>query len=487
MSNWIFALVTMLAYLGIAFLIGILAGRRHSFWSVSEFAVADRGLGLIVVWFMMGGTIFSAFSFLGGPGMAFSQGAAAFFVPAYVTLGMLPWYLLGPKVGRIGARKNFFTMGDFLGDRYQSRALTVIVGVIAVLAFIQYLTLQIKGMAFIFNILTEGFIPYWLGALLAYGIVIAYVATSGVRGAAWSDVLQGAMMLIVAWAIGFYLVYTLHGGPGEMFTEINRENPDFLTIGHEGSSMSAMAYSTVILISALGFLMWPHLFTKSYSTTEKRIKLTTLAFPIFGLFMVPVLFIGFSGIGVVAPEALDSSDELLPYMITNELGASGLLYGLIGAGALAAAMSSSDAITHGGAVSLGRDVIYPLKSDMPDRAQIWIMRIGVVAIGLAAYLLSIFGSEGIIELLVGAYGSISQFVPAVYGALIWRRATKAGAISGLLVGIAVNYYYQMIADSTPLDMNEGFIGLICNIVVFVAVSLLTRPVPAELAEEYRKA
>ncbi|MFD1381630.1 sodium:solute symporter family transporter [Fodinicurvata halophila] len=251
--------------------------------------------------------------------------------------------------------------------------------------------------------------------------------------------------------------------------------------------MSAMAYSTVILISALGFLMWPHLFTKSYSTTEKRIKLTTLAFPIFGIFMVPVLFIGFSGIGVVDPEALDSSDELLPYMITNELGASGLLYGLIGAGALAAAMSSSDAITHGGAVSLGRDVIYPLKTDLSDRAQIWIMRIGVVVIGLAAYLLSIFGSEGIIALLVGAYGSISQFVPAVYGALIWRRATKAGAIAGLIVGIAVNYYYQMIADSTPLDMNEGFIGLICNIVVFVAVSLLTRPVPAELAEEYRKA
>lgn len=487
MSNWIFALVIMLLYLGAAFLVGILAGRRHSFWSVSEFAVADRGLGLIVVWFMMGGTIFSAFAFLGGPGMAFSQGAAAFFVPAYTTLGMLPWYLLGPKVGRIGARKNFFTMGDFLGDRYQSKVITVIVGIIAVLAFIQYLTLQIKGMAFIFNILTEGFIPYWLGALLAYGIVIGYVATSGVRGAAWSDVLQGAMMLIVAWAIGFYLVYTLHGSPSEMFTALNNERPDFLTIGHEGSSMSAMAYSTVILISALGFLMWPHLFTKSYSTTEKRMKLTTLAFPIFGLFLVPVLFIGFSGIGVVSPDALDSTDQLLPYMITNELGASGLLYGLIGAGALAAAMSSSDAITHGGAVSLGRDVIYPLKPDLSDRAQIWIMRVGVLVIGLAAYLLSIFGTEGIIALLVGAYGSIAQFVPAVYGALIWRRATKAGAIAGLLAGISVNYYYQMIADSTPLEMNAGFVGLICNIVVFVVVSLLTRPVPAELAEEYRKA
>jgi len=487
MSNWEFALGSMLLYLVLAFVIGLLAGRNRSFWSVSEYAVADRGLGLIVIWFMMGGTVFSAFSFLGGPGMAFSQGAASYFVPAYIALGILPWYVLGPKVGRIGARKNFFTLGDFLGDRYQSKALTVLVGLISVLAFIQYLTLQIKGMAFIFNILTDGVIPYWLGALLAYGIVVSYVATSGVRGAAWSDVLQGALMLIVAWTVGYYLVYTLQGSPTEMFTAISEAKPGFLTIGQDGSQMSAMAYSTVILVSALGFLMWPHLFTKSYTTTEKRIKLTTMAFPLFGIFLVPVLFVGFAAIGVVAPDVLESSDQILPYLVTHNLGANGWLYGLIGAGALAAAMSSSDAITHGGSVSLGRDVILPFKPDMAERTQVWIMRLGVIAIGAAAYWLSIFGAAGIIALLVGAYGSIAQFVPAVYGALLWRRGTKYGAMAGLIVGIGVNYYYQIVADATPLDMNAGIVGLLCNIVVFVAVSLLTRPVSDALAEEYANA
>ena len=129
-----------------------------------------------------------------------------------------------------------------MGDRYRSRALTVLIGVISVLAFIQYLTLQIKGMAFIFSILTEGAIPYWFGALLAYGIVVVYVASSGVRGAAWSDVLQGALMLLVAWAVGFYLVNTLHDGPTDMFSAINASQPDFLTIGRDGSPMSAMAF-----------------------------------------------------------------------------------------------------------------------------------------------------------------------------------------------------------------------------------------------------
>ena len=137
------------------------------------------------MWFLMGGTIFSAFAFLGGPGWAYSKGAASFYILAYAALGLLPWYVVGPKVARRGAKNNYFTMGDLLRHRYDSKLLVVLVGIVAVLAFIQYLTLQIKGMAYVFNVLTEGHIPFWFGALLSYGIVVMYVITSGVRGAAW--------------------------------------------------------------------------------------------------------------------------------------------------------------------------------------------------------------------------------------------------------------------------------------------------------------
>jgi SSS family solute:Na+ symporter len=158
-------------------------------------------------------------------------------------------------------------MGDFLGDRYQSKVLTVIVGIIAILAFIPYLTLQIKGMAYIFNVLTYDNIPYWLGALLSFGIVVIYVATSGVRGAAWSDVFQAILMLIIAWVLGVYFVEKLHGGLGNMFKSIAMENKDFLLIGEEGSTISKARYTSNIAISMIGFVMWPHLFTKSYTTT----------------------------------------------------------------------------------------------------------------------------------------------------------------------------------------------------------------------------
>lgn len=487
MADWVIAILAMSAYLVFAFALGILAGRGRSFFSVSEYAVADRGLGLIVMWFLIGSSIFSAFAFLGGPGWAYSKGAAAFYILAYASLGLLPWYVLGPKASRIGAKRNYFTMGDLLRDRYQSRTLTVIVGIVSVLAFIQYLTLQIKGMAYVFNVLTDGHISFWGGALLSYGIVVIYVATSGVRGAAWSDLLQGILMLVVAWILGFYLVYTLHPGPEAMFAKIAAEQPDFLVIGGLESKMSAMGYSSAIVLSMIGFAMWPHLFMKSYTTSERRIKLTIIAYPVFAIFLLPVLFIGFSAIGVVSPDALGSSDQVLPYLITNELNATGLIYGLIGAGALAAAMSSSDAITHGASVSVGRDIAVPIKPSLDDRSQIWIMRVAVVVVGGIAYYLAIFGSEGLIQLLLGAYGSIVQFAPLVYGALWWRRGTREGAIAGLITGVTTNLLFQFDAfqlDGPPFDINPGLIGLAVNIIVFAGVSLCTRPTDPKHVDQF---
>ena len=435
MEKWHIALVAISIYLVLAFLIGIMAGKGKSFFSLSEYAVGDRSFNLFVMWFLMGGTIFSAFAFLGGPGWAYSKGAASFYILVYCTLGLMPWYVIGPKVAKIGKKNNYITMGDFLGDRFQSKLLTIIVGIVAILAFIPYLTLQIKGMAYIFNVLTYDNIPYWFGAFISFGIVVIYVATSGVRGAAWSDVFQAILMLVIAWILGMYFVQKLHGGIGNMFETINNSNNDFLLIGEEGSAMSKARYSSNIIISMIGFVMWPHLFTKSYTTTEKRIKTTVAVYPIFALFLLPVLFIGFSGYGIVSSDQIENSGQILPYLITNYLTESGLLYGIVGAGALAAAMSSSDAITHGASVSFGRDICKAIYSKIPENIELWIMRGAVFGVGAIAYLIAIFGSEGLIQLLLGAYGPIAQLAPAVYTSLFFRKVSAISIIIGLILSL----------------------------------------------------
>lgn len=474
MEKWHIALASISVYLVLAFMIGILAGRGRSFFSLSEYAVGDRSFNLFVMWFLMGGTIFSAFAFLGGPGWAFSKGAAAFYILVYCTLGLMPWYIIGPKVAKIGKKNNYITMGDFLGDRFQSRLLTVIVGLVAILAFIPYLTLQIKGMAYIFNVLTYKNIPYWLGALLSFGIVVIYVATSGVRGAAWSDVFQAILMLVIAWVLGVYFVEKLHGGVDKMFQTIALQNKDFLVIGEEASLISKARYSSNIIISMIGFVMWPHLFTKSYTTTEKRIKTTVAVYPIFALFLLPVLFIGFSGIGVVGKDEIEHSGQILPYLITNYLTESGVIYGIVGAGALAAAMSSSDAITHGASVSFGRDICKAVNPSLSENKELWIMRLAVFVIGGISYLIAIFGSDGLIQLLLGAYGPIAQLAPAVYCSLFFRRVNAKSVIIGLVVGVLSTIYYEYFADVSLYDLHPGLIGLALNILSVLTFSLLFR-------------
>jgi solute:Na+ symporter, SSS family len=335
----------------------------------------------------------------------------------------------------------------------------------------------------VFNVLTAGHISIWAGALISYGIVIIYVATGGVRAAAWSDVLQALLMYVVAWGVGLYLTFHLYGGPGAMFEKVIELKPGLLEIGHEGSKMSPTAFSTAILVSVLGFIMWPHLFMKSFTTDANTVRRTAVAYPVFAIFLVPVLFIGFAGIGVVKASALHSPDEILPYLVANVLQAPGWLYGLIGAGALAAAMSSADAITHGAAVEVIEDVWRTFRPEMPERAVVRLMRWAVVVVGAIAYYVAIFGAAGLVKLLLGAYGSIVQFAPATYGALYWRRSTRAGALAGLVTGVVVNIWFQF-HPPTPLGIHAGILGLIANLIVFVVVSLASTPNPEPVVRAF---
>lgn len=485
MEQWQIALIMMVGYLVIALGIGILSGLGRDTGSLTEFTVAGRDLNLFVTWFLMGGAVFSAFAFLGAPGWAFSRGAPAFYILAYLAFGIVPWYFTGPKIGKIGRRRNLYSLVGFLKGRFESRPLAVMIGVIAFFASIQYLAIQLKGMAIIFDVMTEGRIPFWLGALIAYAIVVIYVATGGLRAAAWSDVFQGLLMIVVSWTVGIAIVRKLHGSTGPMFQKIIEDKPGFLEIGGSGSTMSPMAFTTLIIVSAIGLLMWPHLFSRSYSSGSKEIKQTVIAYPVFTLFLLPLLLVGFAGIGVVSLADLGGDpDQILPHLVTSVLNLPGIVYGLVGAAALAAAMSSSDVITHSASLEFTDGVIRNIKTDLSDKTVLFIMRSAVVMIGALAYLVAVFGGQGLIALLAGAYGSIVQFAPAVYSALYWRRATAPGVIAGLLTGFAVNIYYQMIQTTTPLDIHAGILGLVANIIVFLVVSLRTAPHDESVVREY---
>jgi SSS family solute:Na+ symporter len=464
-------------YLAITLVTGVLPGLRVSS-SVAGFVAADRTMGPVLLYFVLGASIFSSFAFLGGPGWAYSRGAAAFYIVAYGVLGMVPTYFLGPRARRLGERFGFVTQAELLAHRFESRALSVLLAVLSVAVFVPYLTLQMKGAGYIVEVLSGGRVSAAAGAAVAYGVVLVYVLTSGVLGVGWTNVFQGAFMMAIAWFLGLYLPVKLYGGVGAMFEAIAASGKEALLVAPGldggGEPWGWAAFSSAVAVSAIGFSVWPHLFMRSFAAKDDRaLKLTVVLYPTFQLFLVPILLIGFAG--VVAFPGVEPADTILPVILTR-VALPPVLVGLVAAGTLAASMSSGDAILHS-AASIGvRDGLAPLlPGKLADRRERLLIRALAVVLSLVAFWFAVSAEVSLVALLLGAYGGVAQIMPVVLAAFYWPRATGKGALAGLLAGLAVNTLFLTFPEWKPVPgLHEGVYGLAANVPVLVAVSLATR-------------
>lgn len=472
MERWLIVTIIIALYLGVTLAIGLLAGRRSTH-SVTGYVAADRSFGLVVMYFVTGASVFSAFAFLGGPGWAYSRGAAAFYILAYGALGMAPFYWMGPRIAALGRRHGYVTQAQLIVGRFPSRRLSTLIAVLSLIAFVPYVTIQMRGAGIVIEAVTDGHVPLWLGALVAYAIVIVYVLAAGAMAVGWTNTFQGVFMVVIAWTLGLYLPYRLYGGVGAMFERIARARPELLVppgLDGAGGAWSWGAYSTFILVSAVGLMMWPHLFMKAFTAKDDdTMRRTVILFPTFQLFLIPIFLIGFSG--VLFEGRPPAPDFVLPYMIL-ETGMPSLVVGLFCAGALSASMSTGDGLLHASASVLVEDGVTQFVT-LDDRQQRRLMRTIVVLTGAVAYYYALDPDSSLVLLLASAYGIIAQLAPPVVSALYWRRATTPGVIAGLVVGTATAFFFWRNPELKPLDMHEGVLGLLAHVPVLVAVSLAT--------------
>ena len=488
METWLIALIVCGLYLLITLVMGILPARSIS-KSVTGFVAGDRSMNVFMLYFVMGASIFSAFAFLGGPGWAYSRGGAAFYIIAYGIIGMIPLYFFGPKTRKLGEKMGFVTQAELLSHRYNSISLSVLLSVLSVIVFIPYLTLQMKGAGYILETISDGRIPIWAGALITYFIVLIYVFSSGVMGIGWTNAFQGMFMMIIAWFLGLYLPNKLYGGVGAMFEQLAAGSwSEMLTapgLLSNGAPWDWWGFSSAVIVSAVGFSMWPHLFMKSYAAkSDKSMRLTIVLYPTFQIFLVPILLIGFAGI--IAFPGVSPADTIVPHILMQDsIGLSGWIVGLVCAGTLAASMSSGDAILHA-AASIGiRDGINKVAPDLLDDKQqrFWI-RILIIVISAISYYFAVVSEVEIVQLLLGSYGGVAQIFPLIFAAFYWPRGNGKGAVAGLVAGLAVNMLFLSMPELKPFPMHEGVYGLIANIVVFISVSLSTPPESIERLSLY---
>ena len=223
-----------------------------------------------------------------------------------------------------------------------------------------------------------------------------------------------------------------------------------------------------------GFSVWPHYFMKIYTAENiATLRKTVIFYPTFAFFLLPILIIGFSG--VLAFPNIAPADTILPTIVTS-LGLPAVFVGLFCAGALAASMSSGDAIVHAAASILVKDFYRILfKPALSDQQETTLIKYFVVVIGAVAYYFAINSEISLVYLLLLSYGVIAQIAPALLATLYWRRSTPTAVLAGLIVGSCVTLIWNLAPALQWQDIHPGIWGLLANSLVLLGVSLSTEP------------
>ena len=244
------ALAVIAAFLAFALFVGIRA-RRGRTMSLEQWAVGGRGFGTLLVFLLMAGEAFSTFTFLGASGWAYSKGPPAFYILAYGALAYLLGYWMLPAAWRHATRHHCVSFSDFFATAYRSRALGVVVSVVAVLGMSALLIIQLRGLGIIVSEASYGSISpavaIWCGAIA----MVLYITVSGIHGSASIAIYKDVLILAIAVFLGIYLPLHYFGGFGEMFDRIEAARPGFLQLPTSGLTLSW--YNSTILLTSLGY------------------------------------------------------------------------------------------------------------------------------------------------------------------------------------------------------------------------------------------
>ena len=475
-------LLIIIVFLGIVLYLGI-PRRSTENKTVSDHVIAGRSLGLWPIFFIGVAEFYSAGTFLGFPGWAYGYGAPVLFSLVAIALSSMMSFWLGPKVWRAGKKLGLMTQAQFLSTRFQSRPLGAIAAIVAIFALIANLTLQMIGAGYIFEVSTQGLVPYWLGSLIAFAVVTVYVVLGGLRSISQVAIFKGIFMLCVIVAIAAVVVTRYFDGLEDMYRTLARTMPSHLVLSKTDTTFGYAFWSSSILVSFLGIHMGPYLFINFYSARQPSlIRKQAIITPIYALAVYAVLIIGFAG-ALVKP-GLPEADTIMIVMILEI--APPWLVGLLCAGGLSAAMVSGSAMSLAAASTVGNDLVRPF-IDMREQTLKRTIQCLIFLVIALTYALSITRPATITYISLIALGIGVQFLPLVLSALYFRRCTGWGAIAGLTSGIAILAWFTFGPLKNPLGIHAGLIGLLVNTVSLVLVSLMTRSGDAGIITEFETA
>jgi SSS family solute:Na+ symporter len=463
------AIAFFVLYLGSLLVIAAFAHKRSK-KSSEDYFVASRSIGPIVLFLSLAATNFSAFTFFGFAGAAYKFGLAYYGIMAFGTGFMaLSFYFIGRKVWSLGKKHGYITPPELIGDRFKSDSLRMIFLCVMVVFTLPYLATQAIGGGIALEQLTENEVSYEYGAALVTLVIVAYVVIGGMRGDAYTDVLQGLLMLaVMISAIG--IVSAGLGGFTEANTRLAEEFPDLVTRPGGKDFFTPQVWISYMVLWIMCDPMFPQLFARFYTARdEKAIKFSMIMYaPITAvLFLGPVLIgawgnLEFPGLTGTEP------DQIMPMMLDRF--APSWVLGIMLSGAFAALMSTADSQLLVLSSMLTRDVYKKwVKRDANQRQEYIVGTSLVVVLALVGLGIALSSVETLFETLTKTtFTGLAVLFPTTVAVLYWKRVTKWGCMASIVGGELV--YAGFYFGTLPSDWTLGFLSVVP--VIGIAVTLL---------------
>lgn len=472
----------LVLYLGIMAFIGWYAGRKTN--NIGDFFVLSGKAGVVVSGIAYFSTQFSMGTFLGTPGTIYGVGYAgmAISVPGAVFCMILPALLIGRKLITLGHKYGFLTMADYLTDRYHSKKMSGVLGVMMLFFLVPMMGAQIIGAGVIVHVFSG--LPEWVGVVGMGIIVILYCMSGGMKGAMMTDVIQGSLMIATA-VVTFIVSVVMGGGFSNINHTLQSMNEAYLTFPGANGYMPWTYYVSNIVLWSFFTMGQPHLFTKFFAMKDHKTMFKAILLGTAGMFFSATL-IEWAGVnGIASIQNIEKADQIIPMILQR--GMNPFLASIFIAGIVAAGMSTIDGIlvTTTGAVT--RDIYQKIiNKDATDENVMKLSKVVTVIIGIIVICFGVFQPGSIFEINLFAFSGMAIFVVPILFGIYWKKATAKGAIASVIVGIISLLLFTLNPSVKALAM--GFHALfpttIIASIVMIVVSKFTETPPQETIDRH---
>lgn len=469
-------------YMGVCIGVGVWALKRTK--STRDFFMAGRDLGIFVTALAVFSSTLSGFGFVGGPGLVYRMGVSSIWMVVCSSIGYcISFYLLGKRIRLFAQVRETVSLPDAVAARYKSETLRFLTALAIILGVFGYLGTQILAMATVLRDILNHVewlpsAPLHVCMAISVAVLVFYCVTGGIIASVYTDVVQGAVMIVAGLLVFITALFAVEGGMTRTVTTIMADDPEAIS---PWGTLGIMGCLSWYFLFALGGAGQPHIVTKMMMNRRLQDAKNILPISVLGYTVSALLWIsiGLTMRALVIQGAhpeLANPDDAAPQFLQHY--AHPILAGVVFAGLFAAIMSTADGFLNIGAAAIVHDIPRAFTGRSLKRELLW-ARVGTLAIaivsGVFAYILD---QRGDLVALVGAFGwatFAAALVPTVAIGFNWKRATPFAAAVAIVSSLLINFGLKLFEITVPYGIDGGAVSLIVSLTLFFGISLFSKP------------